>query len=238
MMSLVTVFCFSCGLMIGMPLTLVFDRGRSGRFMHAITILWAKMILWSCPLWRLKVEGKRYLARGANYLVIANHQSMLDILIVLAGLPLNFKFLAKEVLYSVPFIGWHMALAGYMKVDRSSHESGRKAILEAPRWLKKGVSVLLFPEGTRSVDGKIHAFKMGAFKIASAGNAKILPVVLDGTGDALPKRSWRVERITQFRLSVGKPITIKDDGHGLEKTKDAIREEMIARLSRMRSETL
>ncbi|MFA5391553.1 MAG: lysophospholipid acyltransferase family protein, partial [Candidatus Omnitrophota bacterium] len=169
------------------------------------------------------------------YIIVANHQSLLDILAVCAALPINFKFLAKRELFQIPLMGWAMASAGYIPVDRASHKSGREAMMRITRVLEEGVSVLLFPEGTRSPDGKIRAFKMGAFKLALDNKVEILPVVVDGTGQALPKKSWLVKKKSTFIVSIGKPVPIENAGDGsMEEVKEKIRHEMTARLARLR----
>ena len=193
----------------------------------------------SSPFWHLKVEGKENVAPGKTYVIVSNHQSLLDILIVLSGLPrhTHFKFLAKKELFPIPFLGWHMSLAGYIPLDRKSHESGKKAMLTARHWLRKGVSVIFFPEGTRSLDGEIHSFKVGAFKLAQEEDLEILPLVIDGTGDAVPKHSWMLEKTTRLFLSIGKPISLKNQAStSSDQTCEAIRQEMIERLARVRDQ--
>ena len=128
-----------------------------------------------------------------------------------------------------------MAAAGYIPVDRASHKSGRAAVQRITRVLDKGASVLLFPEGTRSPDGKIHAFKMGAFKVARDNKVEILPLVIDGTGQALPKKSLLIKKKSTFIVSIGKPVSLEDfEDRSMEEAKEKIRHEMIARLARIR----
>ena len=130
-----------------------------------------------------------------------------------------------------------MALTGYMALDRSSRESGKNVLLESRSWLKKGVSVLFFPEGTRSLDGAIHTFKIGAFKLARDQNIEILPVVIDGTGDCIPKHTWKITKPSVFKVSIGKPVDLSGvSGEHLGPAVDAIREEMTHRLAGLRQE--
>ncbi len=232
--AVLTVFFSTLDLLVMLPLSLLVDGGTR-RLVHRISVLWARGIIAWNPLWRLAVTGGQNVQKGKKYIVVANHQSLLDILAVAAALPLNFKFLAKKELFYVPFMGWAMACAGYVPVDRSSHESGKKAVHRIGGLLKKGLSVLLFPEGTRSPDGKIHAFKMGAFKIARENRVEILPVVIDGTGTALPKKSVFLRKRSTFVVSIGRPVSLENlSDHSLEETKEKIRHEMIGRLARIR----
>ena len=229
-----TVFFTLLDLLVMFPLSLVVDKGTR-RLVHQVSIAWARGIIAWNPIWKLVVTGLGNVRKGKNYIVVANHQSLLDILAVCAALPLNFKFLAKKELFYVPFMGWAMACAGYVPVDRGSHESGRKAIRRIAELLEQNLSVLLFPEGTRSPDGKIHGFKTGAFKLARDNKVEILPVVVDGTGRALPKKSIFLRHRSKFVVSIGEPISLENlSDQSLDQVKEKIRHEMISRLARLR----
>jgi 1-acyl-sn-glycerol-3-phosphate acyltransferase len=229
-----TFFFASLDLVIIYPWTLFFDR-ETRKTLHFISGLWGRTIVRWSSIWGIVVTGREHLQKGKRYILVANHQSLLDILAVCAALPINFKFLAKRELFYIPFMGWAMAIADYIPVDRASHKSGREAMHRISRALKKGVSVLLFPEGTRSPDGKIHAFKMGAFKLARDNKIEILPVVIDGTGRALPKKSWLVKKKSTFIVSIGKPVSLEDlSDSSMEEAKEKIRHEMIGRLEKIR----
>jgi len=229
-----TILASTLDLIVALPLSLLFDRGTR-RIVHQNSIWWARSIIGFSPIWRMVVTGREHLQKGKHYIIIANHQSLLDILAVCAALPINFKFLAKRELFNIPLMGWGMASAGYIPVDRGSHKSGRDAIRRITGVLAKSVSVLLFPEGTRSPDGKLHAFKMGAFKLARDNKIEILPLVVDGTGQALPKKSWLIKKKSTFIVSIGKPVSLEDFADSsMEEAKEKIRHEMIARLARIR----
>jgi len=231
-----TLFFAILDLLIAFPLSLLFDRGTR-RIVHQNSIRWARSIIGFSPIWRIFVTGREHLRKEKHYIIVANHQSLLDILAVCAALPINFKFLAKRELFQIPLMGWAMASAGYIPVDRASHKSGREAMQRITRVLNKSVSVLLFPEGTRSPDGKIHAFKMGAFKLARDNKVEILPVVIDGTGQALPKKSWLIKKKSTFIVSIGKPVSLEDFADSsVEEAKEKIRHEMTGRLEHIRHE--
>lgn len=235
LVSVLTILYSVAGLFLIAPLSLVVTR-ESRNLIHSVAVLWGRSLLAVNPLWRLRVEGREHVTKGRTYVIVSNHQSMLDIMIVLAGVSPPFKFMAKDQLFVIPFIGWHMAVAGYIPLDRASHESGRAALQKAREWLRKGVSVLFFPEGTRSLDGQIHDFKLGAFKLAHEERIEILPLVIDGTGDAVPKKSWYFEKTSPFFLSIGRPVALQGEGvdRALE-TRDRIRREMMERLARIRA---
>lgn len=228
-----TVFYVTSGVFIGIPLSLLFDRRKSLRILHWIAAMWAKSSMLVSPFWRLRVVGAENIQPGRHYVLVCNHQSMLDILAALAGLPLHFKFMAKKELFSIPFLGWHMTFAGYIPINRSSVQSGKEALEKANEWLAKRISVLFFPEGTRSLDGEIKKFKAGAFKAAQEGGVEVLPLVMLGTGDALPKKSWLMKKFTPIVLSIGKPVKIEKDAD-LEASMEVIRAEMAGRLHSLR----
>ena len=232
--SFLTLLFALLDLLIAFPLSLVFDRGTQWK-VHQNSIRWGRLIIAWSSIWKITVTGREHLQKGKHYIIVANHQSLLDILAVCAAMPINFKFLAKRELFQIPFMGWAMSSAGYIPVDRASHKSGREAMHRITRVLHKGVSVLLFPEGTRSPDGKIQAFKMGAFKLARDNKVEILPVVVDGTGQALPKKSWLIRKKSTFIVSIGKPVSFDDlADSSMDEAKEKIRHEMIGRLERIR----
>lgn len=232
--AFLTILFSILDLVIAFPLSLLLDRGTRWR-VHQNSIGWARAIIAFSPIWSMAVTGRENLQKGKHYIIVANHQSLLDILAVCAALSINFKFLAKRELFQIPFMGWAMASASYIPVDRGSHKSGRDAMLRITRVLTRGVSVLLFPEGTRSPDGKIHAFKMGAFKLARDNKVEILPIVIDGTGQALPKKTFFIKKKSTFIVSIGKPVSLEDfPDSSLEEAKEKIRHEMTGRLEHIR----
>jgi len=233
-----TIFFYLVSLIFVEPIAFLRDRGtRAG--VHRVSGVWAKSIMACVPLWKIRVIGQENVVPGKNYVVVANHQSLMDILMVLAGLPkcVHFKFIAKKELFPIPFIGWHMSLAKYIPLDRSSRESGKNTVLAARQWLRKGVSVLFYPEGTRSLDGEIHVFKVGAFKLANDEKVDVLPVVIDGTANIVPKKSWMLKRFSLLTLSIGKPVSVHaHPSQSIEAVRDEVRQEMVERLAKIRSE--
>lgn len=233
---IVSVIVSLTSLVTVLPVSLLLDRDKR-RLMHGVAVQWGKILLAICPYWSLRIDGHEFVKKNRTYVIVANHQSMLDILVLLASLPVHFKFMAKRELMPVPIIGWHMALAGYVRLDRESKESGKQALLKSREWLRKGVSILMFPEGTRSMDGKVHTFKVGAFKLAVDEHVEILPVAIDGTGDAIPKKSWRLNKESRFVVSIGKPVKAKiDEKCSIEDLRDAVQREIAQRLQVLRSE--
>jgi len=174
---------------------------RRGILLHRFTCFWASLYTWFNPVWRVRVEGREKIRRGRAYVMIANHQSLLDIL-VLFRLFAHFKWVSKIENFRVPFIGWNMSLNRYIKLRRGSRESVARMLDACARTLDEGSSIMMFPEGTRSADGRLQAFKPGAFSLAQRAHAPLLPIILTGTADALPKRGFVLRGRHTIRVRV------------------------------------
>jgi 1-acyl-sn-glycerol-3-phosphate acyltransferase len=151
---------------------------------RAVSLAWSRLLL---RLFRVEVkaEGLSNLPAGAG-VYTANHSSMLDILVVLAALPLDLKIVHKKSLSYVPLFGWSIALAGHVSIDRSSPFRARRGLDRAAERIRSGESVLLFPEGTRSRDGSVGHFKRGSFSLAIEAGAPVVPVSLVGVKALVP----------------------------------------------------
>ena len=183
--------CAFASFVFGMPTLLVpkrFDPARS--LPHRVGVFWWGVMVWALnPFWRLEVEGAERLDEGGPYLVCSNHQSMMDVL-VLMGLRSNFKWVSGVRFFKIPMLAVYMRLAGYIAADLKNPFSARGILDECGAWIDQGVSVGLFPEGTRSATGKLGSFKAGAFRVAVEKDVPVLPVVIDGTAEILPKGTW------------------------------------------------
>jgi 1-acyl-sn-glycerol-3-phosphate acyltransferase len=178
--------------------TLPFDRRKVVQ--HQFTCFWASLYSWFNPAWPVRVEGREKVRLGATYVMVANHQSLLDIL-VLFRLFVHFKWVSKIENFRIPCVGWNMRLNQYIELRRGDKQSIGEMMSAASRTLDSGSSVMMFPEGTRSADGRLKDFKHGAFTLAQGGGVPILPIVVEGTANALPKRG--------FVLQGRHPITIR-----------------------------
>lgn len=163
-----------------------FDNNRV--VFHRWLVFQSLVITWLIPSGPVQFEGLEKIKKGYNCVIISNHQSILDILI-LNRMRVNFKWISKIENTRVPVLGWYLKMAGYIPVERGNKES-RAVMMEASvKVLKKGISIMIFPEGTRSADGEVGFFKQGAFELAMITDKPILPVVIDGTGKILPRHS-------------------------------------------------
>jgi 1-acyl-sn-glycerol-3-phosphate acyltransferase len=165
-------------------ITFPFDYER--RVMHRWLVWQCLLFAYIVPIWKLKIEGRRKAVKGTSYVIISNHQSTLDV-IMIDCLGYSFRWISKIENFRVPLIGWYLRMAKYITVDRGNKESKAEMMDRSVESLKKGISIMIFPEGTRSVDREVGPFKLGAFQLALMTDKPILPVVIDGTGDVLPK---------------------------------------------------
>lgn len=147
------------------------------------------------PLWRFRYEGTLPADPRRPYVVVSNHESFADILLI-SHLPWEMKWLSKAELFRIPVLGWMMSLAGDIPIRRGVGPSALEAIEQCKVVLRRHVSVMIFPEGTRSATGRMLPFKDGAFRLAIEAGVPVLPLVVAGTGTALPKKGWKMGRAT------------------------------------------
>jgi 1-acyl-sn-glycerol-3-phosphate acyltransferase len=169
---------------------------------------WAKGLFRLCGV-KVSVSGTEHMDTARGYVVVANHQSHLDIPALFATLPTIPRFLAKRELWKVPFLGAALRLGGHIPVDRASGKSARGSIDAAAHRVEQGVTVLLFPEGTRGDGMTLGKFKTGAFHVAKTARAAILPVGVVGSRNVLPKHG-RFVRPGLIRVKIGQPIEVRE----------------------------
>ncbi len=177
---------------------------RGGNVQHLMGRWWARSVLFVSRV-KVTVEGLDHIDPCGTYVYMANHQSMYDILALLGYLPVQFRWLAKAELFRIPLFGYAMARVGYISIDRSNRRSALNSLKAASQKIARGVSVVIFPEGTRSTDGKVEPFKVGGFYLAIHSGEPIVPVVIYGTRHVLPKGSLRV-RPGHIVVSIGSPV--------------------------------
>ena len=154
------------------------------------------------PQWRIHLSGHEAVRNPRKpYVVVSNHQSHADIPI-LSNLPWEMKWIGKKELFTMPIIGWMMKLAGDIPVDRSDRRSGAKMLLTSMKYLDQQCSVIFFPEGTRSPDGRVGRFNDGAFHLAIKAQVPLLPIAIEGSYGCLPKKSWKFGKPSDVHVSV------------------------------------
>jgi len=180
-----------------------FDRKR--KIVHAQCFWWTDAVTALNPYWEVKMSGLENIDHHKAYVVVSNHQSLADI-VLMYKTKMQFKWVAKDSLFKIPFLGWSMLLARHIRLRRGDFSSIKKVYREAGEWLRNGVSVVFFPEGTRSDNHEMGIFQNGAFKLAIKEKVPILPIVIEGTKNAIPKGSWRFTTKISCVIKVLSPI--------------------------------
>ena len=165
------------------------------------------MCFWCVPpTWKRTIKGLENIDKNKSYVIVINHNSMADIL-ALYFVPLNFRWVSKREVFRIPYIGQMLSIHGDIAIDRSrGADSMRKVTEMGKMWIGRGVSIAMFPEGTRSKSGDMGRFKQGAFALAKEAGVEILPVVLHGTRDVL-KKNYMVNWRNHLTVSVLPPIS-------------------------------
>jgi 1-acyl-sn-glycerol-3-phosphate acyltransferase len=196
-----------------------------GRWQHGCARLWSWLILKTSGI-RVHVEGMEHVKPDAPAIFCVNHQSSMDIPVLLASLPFQFRFVAKRSLFRYPFMGWHLRRSGHIAVERNRPGEARKSLDAAIKRIRDGCPVVVFPEGGRSRTGEILPFKAGAFHLAVRSGVPVFPVTLNGTmavlrPDTVHIRPGLVEMIVH--PSIPTAGLTSDDVKGLaEKVRDQI----------------
>jgi 1-acyl-sn-glycerol-3-phosphate acyltransferase len=184
-------------------LVMPFDSKR--KITHWL-LSWQSLILTMIlPIWKIKIEGREKGIKETPCVIISNHQSILDILLINC-LRYRFKWISKIENVKVPVLGLYLRMADYITVDRGNKESKEEMYEKSYKYLKDGTSIMMFPEGTRSVDCEIGFFKRGAFQLAIDAQVPILPIVLDGSGGVLPKHGLIFTTGHKIRIKVFDPV--------------------------------
>ena len=209
------------------PICLLLARlDRSGRAQHAMVRWWARGLL--KLLAPVTVEGLERIDASKPRLYAANHLSALDIPLLYAYLPFAFRIMAHRLVFRVPLIGWYLRRAGGLEIAPESVALTRRALREAVKTLRRGMPVVIFPEGERSPTGKMLPFRRGAFYMAMKAHAEVVPVAIVGTYEGLPIGSAHLRRVP-LRLAIGEPIAVagytpKNLGELAERTQRAVEE--------------
>jgi len=204
--AFLTIILFFVVLFLTLAL-LPFDKKR--KVGHAQCYWWANTICRLNPYWNVGVKGIENIDPRQTYVIVANHQSLADI-IILYKTHMQFKWVAKESLFKIPFLGWTLSLIRHIRLSRGRFGSIKKVLLKAAWWLRNDVSVFFFPEGTRSSTGKMNKFQNGAFKLAIKEKRPILPIRVEGTKEAIPKGGWLFKTRVNGKLTVLPPVDTSD----------------------------
>ncbi len=186
----------------------------SANVSQKIARLWGKVILKLLGI-KVYVDGLENLDPSKSFIITSNHQSYFDIFVLLARLDLDFRFIAKKSLFKIPFLGQSMKRLGYVPIDRENLRSALKSVKKSTELLKNKTSILIFPEGTRSLDGSLSSFKKGGLNMfLKQGNMTVLPVVIKGTVNILRKNSLSIHLGRKVELHILKPLNAAEKGGG------------------------
>jgi 1-acyl-sn-glycerol-3-phosphate acyltransferase len=167
-------------------------------------------VLWICGL-PLTIRGAEQLERGRTYVFVTNHASLFDIPSVIAGAPGNVRIVYKKELERIPIFGWCLKWGAYIAIDRGNRVDAMRSVEEAARKIREGDSVLLFAEGTRTLDGKLQSFKRGAFNLAVRSGVPVVPLTINGTFTILRKGSIAINS-GPVEIILGAPIVVDPNG--------------------------
>lgn len=181
---------------------------RRGNICHMAARYWGRSILMAGGI-KVTVKGLSNLDPSKTYIYMANHLSNFDIPVLLAYLKVQFRWLAKAELFKVPFFGYVVKRAGYISIDRSNRRSAFQSLQRAAEMIQNGTSVMIFPEGTRSLDGKLGPFKKGGFALAMKSEARIVPIRISGTWQIMSKDGLRI-RPGRVTLEIKAPVETKN----------------------------
>lgn len=195
--------------------TMLLVHWKNSEFVHRFQQLWSRLFFWMFFM-NVKVEGAENMEKGKSYVFVANHTSMFDAWLVYGWLPAVFKWIMKASIRKIPFVGTACKAAGHIFIERGATKQAMRCLEEAKRDLQNGVCVVIFPEGTRSLDGQVGKFKRGAFQIAFDLGLPVVPLSLSGAYEVMPKGSFLVNPARKVKLTIGKPVDLSvyaDDQH-------------------------
>ena len=217
---------------VAFVLTVPFDKQR--KVVHELSRALVYMFVMVPPMWKRRVEGLEHIEKDKPYVIVINHQSMVDIM-MLYLVPMTFRWVSKREVYRIPFIGRFLLLHGDITIDRKQGSKAMRKVMEKGQmWLGRGVSVSMFPEGTRSKDGEIHRFKAGAFALAKEAGVGILPVVMDGSSTMF-RPSMMVNWRNEFVIRVLPPVTAEEVAQtDQSELMEQVRERMVDALAEIR----
>ncbi len=196
---------------------------KNAEFVHKVQQFWSRSFFWLMFL-PVSVDGQEHIVPGQSYVFVANHQSMFDVWLVYGWLPVIFKWLMKAELRKVPFVGTGCKAAGHIFIDRRNTKAAMESLKEVEKQLVNGVCTVIFPEGTRSLNGEVGRFKRGAFQIAWDLGLPVIPLSLDGCYEVLPKGKPFVYH-APVHMHIGEPIDLKqfsDPNEAIEAVRNAV----------------
>ena len=187
----------------------------TGTCAHSIAKIWARFVLSVCGV-KVIISGRDNVPLDRPVIFACNHTSQVDILVLYLALPVEFRFVVKEELFRIPIMGMAMKAADYIPIKRSGGKAALRSLSKAARQIKAGASVVIFPEGTRSPDGRLAPFKPGGFLLATRSECPVVPVAISGSNRILRKGSF-VAHPGTVKVTIGKPVPVQKEGRKLKR---------------------
>jgi 1-acyl-sn-glycerol-3-phosphate acyltransferase len=212
-----TIFLFPCSFVLSLLAFLSVPFVRTGNFFRWCPWTWSKCILWTFGI-KVHVEGYEYIDPENPYIFVSNHASMFDIPTVMVALKGKVNIVFKKELTRVPIWGWALRYGPFIMIDRSNPRDAMASIERAAETIRGGQSVILFPEGTRTTDGKLQPFKRGAFTLAAKSGVPVVPMTINNTYGIMPKGNFQVKK-ADIAVILEKPIRT----NGLETKMDELK---------------
>lgn len=218
------IICLVMEIISAVALLLTFPFDKQRKVVHELSRALVYMFVMVPPLWKRKIEGLENIEKDKPYVIVINHQSMVDVM-MLYLVPMIFRWVSKKEVHRIPFIGRFLMMHGDIAIDRKQgSKSMRKVMEQGKMWLDRGVSVAMFPEGTRSKDGEIHRFKAGAFALAKDAGVAILPVIMEGSSTMIKPSlmvNWRNEFVIKVLPAISaEQVAATEQNELMEQTRE------------------
>ena len=207
---------------LGLIVIMLSPFDRNGNIVHYIGRFWSLLNIFLAGT-RVKIRGREKIEKGRNYIVMSNHQSLFDVWALIGKLPLQIRWIVKKEIRKVPFFGYALEKMGHIYINRHDRKNAHMGLETAAQKIKKGTSIIIFPEGTRSKNGRLQRFRLGGVTLASRSGVHILPVTVNGGRFALPKGTLALMPV-KMEIVVGDPIdSCAFDENGKEKLTAAVK---------------
>lgn len=195
--------------------------GMAASWGYYVPRIWARLFC-LLTLVEVTVSGRENITKSTSYVFVANHQGAYDIFSIYGYLNHNFRWMMKKSLEKIPFVGYSCRVSGQIYVDNSSPSAIRETMRDAEKQLAKGMSVVVFPEGARTLTGKMGRFKRGAYTLATEFKLPVVPITIDGAYKVMPRTAW-LPRPGHIHLTIHKPIMPPPQGYDLHALMDETR---------------
>jgi 1-acyl-sn-glycerol-3-phosphate acyltransferase len=199
---------------------LVSPIDRKGKITHLLSKVFGNGILMIAGV-KVSTYGADRLDKSKSYIFVSNHQSYFDIPVLMHSIPNNVRFVYRENLTKIPVLGWGMYLGQYIPINRENVREAMKSLKKAAEKVRRGISVAIFPEGTRSFDGSLGDFKRGMFVIADEAKVELVPTAIDGSYSIMPRSKFRIQS-GNVKVTFGEPVAYSKDKVLLENIKREI----------------